>query len=406
MGGFLCVGHCEMDQYAERNYRKLFSAEGEWYCDDAKNIQTETMPDFDLLCAGFPCQAFSIAGKRGGFHDARGTLFFEVARLVAEKRPAYVLLENVPGLLSHDKGRTFFTILSTFYELGYHVEWKVLNSKDFGVPQSRKRVYLIGYLDGRCAGKILPVPESNGAALIQIVAGGQGQRVYDPSGVSCTLTSNSGGMGAKTGLYEVGIPIKENTKQGYKMAYPGDSIDLGYANLNTRRGRVGHGIAHTLTTESQQGTLHFVDISPNLLVTENARCLHTRQDSSIHNHCGESSGVLVEERPRAILTPEKAKVRQNGRRMKEPEEAMFTLTATDRHGVVYRGRIRRLTPRECFRLQGYKDSQIDKMIEGISDRQLYRQAGNGVTVTVVEAIGRNLKKADEELRQEDSRYGD
>lgn len=239
---------------------------------------------------------------------------------------------------------------------------------------------------------------------MQILGGGQGERVYDPSGVSCTLTSNSGGMGAKTGLYQVGLPIKENTKKGYKMAYPGDSIDLGYANLNTRRGRVGHQIAHTLTTESQQGTLHFVDISPEPLVTDTARCLNTKQDSSIHKHRGEASGVLVEG-PRAILTPEKAKVRQNGRRMKEPDEAMFTLTATDRHGVVYHGRIRRLVPRECFRLQGYKDSQIDRMMEGMSDRQLYKQAGNGVTVTVVEAIGRNLKAADEELRQEDACHG-
>ena len=403
-GGFVCVGHCEMDPHAERNYRKLFETEGEWYCDDARNIRTETMPDFDLLCAGFPCQAFSIAGKRGGFADSRGTLFFEIARLVAEKRPAYFLLENVPGLLSHDKGRTYHTILSTFSELGYHVEWKVLNSKDFGVPQSRKRVYIVGYLDGRCAGKILPLQPPNGAALVQILGGGQGERVYDPSGVSCTLTSNSGGMGAKTGLDQVGLPIKENTKKGYKMAYPGDSIDLGYANLNTRRGRVGHQIAHTLTTESQQGTLHFVDISPEPLVTDTARCLNTKQDSSIHKHRGEASGVLVEG-PRAILTPEKAKVRQNGRRMKEPNEAMFTLTATDRHGVVYRGRIRRLVPRECFRLQGYKDSQIDRMMEGMSDRQLYKQAGNGVTVTVVEAIGRNLKAADEELRQEDACHG-
>ena len=403
-GGFVCVGHCEMDPHAERNYRKLFETEGEWYCDDARNIRTETMPDFDLLCAGFPCQAFSIAGKRGGFADSRGTLFFEIARLVAEKRPSYFLLENVPGLLSHDKGRTYHTILSTFSELGYHVEWKVLNSKDFGVPQSRKRVYIVGYLDGRCAGKILPLQPPNGAALVQILGGGQGERVYDPSGVSCTLTSNSGGMGAKTGLYQVGLPIKENTKKGYKMAYPGDSIDLGYANLNTRRGRVGHQIAHTLTTESQQGTLHFVDISPEPLVTDTARCLNTKQDSSIHKHRGEASGVLVEG-PRAILTPEKAKVRQNGRRMKEPNEAMFTLTATDRHGVVYRGRIRRLVPRECFRLQGYKDSQIDRMMEGMSDRQLYKQAGNGVTVTVVEAIGRNLKAVVEELRQEDACHG-
>ena len=121
-GGFTCVGHCEADAYADHNYRVLFDTEGEWFCNDARNIETERMPDFDLLCAGFPCQAFSIAGRREGFADARGTLFFEVARLVADKRPAYFLLENVPGLLSHDKGRTFHTILSTLSELGYHVE--------------------------------------------------------------------------------------------------------------------------------------------------------------------------------------------------------------------------------------------------------------------------------------------
>ena len=174
-----------MDAHADKNYRLLFDTEGEWFCDDARAIETEGMPGFDLLCAGFPCQAFSIAGKREGFADARGTLFFEIARLAEARRPAYVLLENVPGLLSHDKGRTFYTILSTFWKLGYHVEWKVLNSKDFGVPQSRRRVYIIGYLDERCAGKILPFPETNGTALIQSIPGSQGRRVYEIGRASC-----------------------------------------------------------------------------------------------------------------------------------------------------------------------------------------------------------------------------
>ena len=185
------------------------------------------------MCGGFPCQAFSVAGKRQGFEDARGTLFFEIARLVKARRPPYLLLENVPGLLSHNKGATFNTILYTLYELGYHVEWQVLNSKDFGVPQSRKRVYLIGYLDERCAGKILPFTGANKKALVQIVPGCQGSRVYSKDGLSCTITSTAGGMGGKTGLYDVGVPIKENTKKGYKMAYEGDSIDLGYAGMNT-----------------------------------------------------------------------------------------------------------------------------------------------------------------------------
>ena len=401
-GGFTCVGHCEVDAYADKNYRLLFDTEGEWFCNDARTIETDRMPDFDLLCAGFPCQAFSIAGKREGFADARGTLFFEIARLVADKRPAYFILENVPGLLSHDKGRTFHTILSTLSELGYGVEWKVLNSKDFGVPQSRKRVYLVGYLDRRCAGKILPFPAANGTPLVQIQTGRQGERIYNAEGLSCTLTSGAGGVGGKTGLYEVGVPIKENTKQGYKMAYPGDSIDLGYAGMNTRRGRVGHQIAHTLTTGIQQGTLHFVDLSPPPLVTEQCRCLNTRQ-SGIHNHKGECSGVLKEEGARAVLTPGREETRQNGRRMKEPEEPMFTITATDRHGVAYRGRIRKLVPRECLRLQGFYDWQIDRIEQDTSDSQLYKQAGNGVTVNVIEAIGTLLRQADAEIRAEDEK---
>ena len=399
-GGFVCVGHCEVDAHADRNYRRLFDTEGEWYCDDARNIETGRMPDFDLLCAGFPCQAFSIAGRREGFADARGTLFFEIARLVGAKRPAYFLLENVPGLLSHDKGRTFHTILCSLHELGYHVEWKVLNSKDFGVPQSRRRVYVVGYLDGRCAGKILPFPGTNETPLIQVLPGRQGKRVYHPEGVSCTLTSSAGGMGGKTGLYEMGVPIKEATRKGYKMAYPGDSIDLGYATKNTRRGRVGHEVAHTLTTGIQQGTLHFVDLSPPPLVTETARCLHTRQGMGVFRYRGETSGVLEETAPKAVVTPAKETIRQS-RRMKKPGEPMFTITATDRHGVVHHGRIRRLTPRECLRLQGYQDGQIDRMSVDMSDSQLYKQAGNGVTVNVIEAIGRNLCLADQELKKKE-----
>ena len=399
VGGFECIGHCEIDKKANQAYNAIYQPKGEIYFEDATKIDTNDLPDIDLICAGFPCQSFSVAGKRLGFRDdTRGTLFFEVARIAEAKRPPLLLLENVPGLLSHDGGRTLFTIFSTLVELGYDIEWCVHNSAFFGVPQQRRRLYIVGYLDGRCAGKIFPFPKANGTALIQVHAGKQGERVYAEEGLSCTLTSGAGGMGGKTGLYEVGIPIKENTRKGYKMAYEGDSIDLGYPGINSRRGRVGHEIAHTLTTGNQQGTLHFVDISPPPLVTDVARCLNTRQDSSIHNHRGESSGVLVEEPPRAVLTPAKEKVRQNGRRMKEPEEPMFTITATDRHGVIYHGRIRRLTPRECLRLQGYRDGQISKMEKETSDNQLYKQAGNGVTVNVIEAIGRNLKAVDEEIQ--------
>ena len=167
-------------------------------------------------------------------------------------------------------------------------------------------MYIVGYLDGRCAGKILPFPKANGTALIQVHAGKQGERVYAEEGLSCTLTSGSGGMGGKTGLYEVGIPIKENTRKGYKMAYEGDSIDLGYPGINSRRGRVGHEIAHTLTTGNQQGTLHFVDISPPPLVTDVARCLNTRQIPASITTEAKFRGAGGEP-PRAVLTPAKEK---------------------------------------------------------------------------------------------------
>ena len=349
-GGFTCAGHCEIDQHADRSYRALFDTEGEWFCDDIRKADPEELPDVELLCGGFPCQAFSIAGNRGGFDDPRGTLFFEIARLTAAKRPAYLLLENVPGLLNHDGGRTFAAILHALDGLGYFVEWQVLNSKDFGVPQSRKRVYLIGYLDKRCRGKIFPFTETAGTPLIQIRPGAQGERVYSPEGVSCTLTAQPGGFGGKTGLYEVGLPIKENTKKGYKTAYPGDSINLAYSTTNTRRGRVGRKIAHTLTADRNQGVLCFVDMNENPKFTENARCLKTGQTIS-HHHKGEASGAW------------------DGKR------------------------IRRLTPRECLRLQGWKDERIDKVIPLQSDAQLYKQAGNGVTVNVIEAIGRRLTEA-------------
>ena len=359
-GGFVCVGHCELDRNAERSYRALFDTKGEWYCEDIRNAEPEQLPEFDLLCGGFPCQSFSVAGHRGGFSDPRGTLFFELARLAEARKPAYLLFENVPGLLYHDCGRTFAAILHELEGMGYGLEWQVLNSRNFGVPQSRKRVYLIGYLDERCRGKVFPFTETAGTSLKQIRSGSQGERVYSCEGVSCTLSSEAGGFGGRTGLYEVpqkGLPIQEATIKGYRTAYPGDSVRLSYAGQNTHRGRVGRKIAHTLTTAHDLGVLCCVDMNEKPELTDYARCLTAKQNGGIRNHRREASGVW--------------------------------------DGF----RIRRLTPRECLRLQGWTDDRIDRIVSLQSDSQIYKQAGNGVTVHVVEAIGRRLAAVHREVME-------
>lgn len=158
--GHECVGFCEIDKFARASYKAIHNTEGEIELHDITSVPDELVRKIghvDIICGGFPCQAFSIAGKRGGFEDTRGTLFFEIARFASILKPKYIFCENVKGLLNHDKGRTFKTILSTFDELGYDVEWQMLNSKDFGVPQNRERVYIVGHLRGECTRPIFPI---------------------------------------------------------------------------------------------------------------------------------------------------------------------------------------------------------------------------------------------------------
>jgi DNA (cytosine-5)-methyltransferase 1 len=156
----VCVGVCENDKYASQLLEQKFKGVKNY--GDATTIKPEELPDFDLLVGGFPCQAFSIAGKRRGFEDTRGTLFYEIARIIKVKQPRLLLLENVKGLLNHDKGNTFTQILSTLDELGYDVEWQVLNSKHFGVPQNRERVFIKGNLRGTGGRKIFPIFGTDG----------------------------------------------------------------------------------------------------------------------------------------------------------------------------------------------------------------------------------------------------
>lgn len=323
--GHKCIGYCEIDKYARASYQAIHDTEGEI---DYKDITEVTDEEFrklrgkvDIICGGFPCQAFSIAGNQLGFEDARGTLFYEIARAAEQVKPRYLFLENVRNLLSHDKGKTFERMLKILDELGYDVEWQVLNSKNFGVPQNRERVFIIGHLRGESTYRVFPIrgenKEFNTNGEINQVGnigksdnfGGNPQvtRVYDINGISPTLnTMQSGGREPK-------ILVREATKQGYAVANVGDSINFSHPNSKTRRGRVGKNIANTLLTSDEQGV---------------------------------------------VLSDYK---------------------------------IRKLTPRECWRLQGFPDWAFDKAQEVNSDSQLYKQAGNSVTVNVIEEIAKRIK---------------
>ena len=199
-----CLGYCEIDKYASKIYEKSFKG-----CKNYGDIRKMgKLPEgTELLMGGFPCQAFSIAGKRKGFEDTRGTLFFELARLLRESRPKYFIFENVKGLLSHDKGRTFQTILATLGQLGYDVQWQVMDSQDWGLAQHRERVFIIGHIRGEPRPKVFPLRKNDKKAskLKQIGTIGkdsEATRVYTTDGLARTI-KNGGGMGAKTGLYEV-----------------------------------------------------------------------------------------------------------------------------------------------------------------------------------------------------------
>lgn len=358
--GHKCVGYCEIDKYARASYQAIHDTEGEI---DYKDITEVTNEEFrklrgkvDVICGGFPCQAFSIAGNQLGFEDARGTLFYEIARAAEQVKPRYLFLENVRNLLSHDKGKTFERMLKILDELGYDAEWQVLNSKNFGVPQNRERVFIIGHLRGECTYRVFPIRREdeklNTNGEIKQIGnigksdnfGGNPQvtRVYDINGISPTLNTMQGGG------REPKILVREATKQGYAVANVGDSINFSHPNSKTRRGRVGKNIANTLLTSDEQCV-----VLPQIIQKP-----HGFNKGGVHN---------------IAPTLTKSSYQENNFLKIE--------------GVS----IRKLTPRECWRLQGFPDWAFDKAQEVNSNSQLYKQAGNSVTVNVIEEIAKRLR---------------
>ncbi|MEE0186635.1 MAG: DNA (cytosine-5-)-methyltransferase [Oscillospiraceae bacterium] len=411
VGGFECVGWCEIDRFAQKAYRALYDTGGEAFYEDITKIDYGGMPDFDLLVGGPCCQSFSVAGRRLAFEDDRGNLFFDYIRILENKRPKYFIAENVPNLLGISQGECFKIILEKVSELGYSICWRVLNSAGFGVPQSRRRLFIVGYLGERCPAEILSFGRCNAEngkerKLEQLIGGSQGSRVYDPNGLAATQCSGSGGMGGKTGLYFIDMnPDPQMTDTARCITARQDS------------GISNHKGEHSAV---------FVDMNENPQITGNARCLNTRMDQRdagpislptftepiLNSSTGEKMCDILydshenysakESRrdtdPRAILNPFKETTRQNGRRIKNPNEPMFTLTVTDRHGIVHKGRVRRLMPLECWKLQSFEKEQFNKVVAtGMSDAQLYKQAGNSITVAVVKEIAKNLLKFDKEI---------
>ena len=360
--GCECVGYSEIDKHAI----KLYSA---WYNDecnfgDITKIEAEKLPDFELLVGGFPCQAFSVAGKRGGFNDTRGTIFFDFARIMKAKKPKFAIFENVKGLLNHDGGKTYETMLRTLDELGYNAQWGILNTRFHGLPQNRERVYIVANLRERSSTKILFERGDGGADKVERTENGiigqfynrkgkthqdlgvisseghspallatthknprivkigdidglntQYSRVYDSEGVSTTINAQGGGLGAKTGLYKVGaIDGVFRLKQGNRV----------------------YGVNGKARTICAEGGSY-----------------------------GGYTGLYT--------NSEQTKVR-------------------------------RLTPKECFRLQGFKDEMVELGYKlGISDTQLYKMAGNAVSVPVVEWVAQRVLNWDS-LRDVDSDY--
>lgn len=484
--GHRCVGHVEIDKYANKSYCAMYglipckyhgdtsvnsymvcdtevskncdgkNCNGEWYAKDVKSIRAGEIPKAEIWTFGFPCTDISIAGRMAGLHGERSGLFFTVIGLLKsqspENKPPWLIVENVKHLVSSERGGVFTTVLSELWEAGYACQWAVVNSKDFGVPQHRERVYIVGYLRGQCTGKIFPVGGANSTPIKQILGKTQGNRLYDPSGLSVTLTANGGGFAGRTGMYTVSVNRKDGLKHSLDTAHTLTASDARGINRNQDQNAV---------ITPKPPCTGFIDLSEQPRITEFARCIKARQYAGITHHKGETSGVFLchgsPDCARAVLTPGRAEKRQNGRRFKEPGEPEFTLTTQDVHGIMlcccegWQGsgenggrqeiirlgnvnpsgngingnvydskgicpalttnkgegtkialpvpcksalccRIRRLTPREAWRLQAFEDDLFDRArAAGISDAQLYKQAGNAVTVNVVYEIGRKLK---------------
>lgn len=351
--GHECVGAVEWDRHARLVYGRHWPDAPLW--NDATKTDAADLPEHDILCGGFPCQPFSVAGKRAGIDDARGTLFYEIARIAERHRPRYLLLENVPGLLSIDNGETFGSMLRTLDAIGYDAGWQVLRGEDW-LPQARHRLWIVGVLRGSSAREVLPVARAGGgdtagrrakARSARIRSGGFSFKDIRVGGDAMTLMARErgGGAGAEnTGLYAV--PFSGMHLNGHGQHVRGD------------------GRSFTLSTWKEDACVGIRRISPNVQGKRiySPDGLAQTQLSEAGNFGGKTG--LYADRP-----------------VSSAAEARRMIRAGEM-------RVRRLTPVECERVQGFPDGWTG--VEGVPEGARYRLVGNSVMPPVVEFLGRRL----------------
>lgn len=396
----------EIDKHAIANYKYNFKdAE---YIGSVTDVRGRDIERPDIITFGSPCQDFSLAGKRAGLEGKRSNLVMEAIRLITETKPSVFIWENVKGSFSSNNGADFWAIIAAFANIGgYRLEWQLLNTS-WVLPQNRERIYLIGHLAGRSEPGVFPFSEidrrinegANEATNIRcLTAGGhsggmhssmtlvkhRSDQPFKVGGISPTLRNSDKG--------DCRIVINSNTKQGYEIAEPGDSINFSVPTSKTRRGRVGKGTAQTLDTACNQGVLTVVG---NVYKSGGqAGKIYDAEGISpvVSGQRVNSQGFVQIVKP--VLTPDRLKKRQNGRRFKEDGEPAFTLGCQDQHGVMINNNIRRLTEIECERLQGFPDDwtkygNYDGIEKIIPKSQRYKLIGNAVTVDIVELIANKL----------------
>lgn len=370
-----CVLSSEIDEKACETYQLNF---GEYPSGDIKEIID--IEPFDLLLAGFPCQPFSYAGKRKGFGDTRGTLFFEVERILGLYQPKAFLLENVRGLYTHDDGRTFETIINKLHELGYGTYDLLLNSSDFGVPQNRVRLYILGI---KGATPKMTLSTNLGAS--------DSHRYKKENGGTCTVGQ----------ILEENVPEKYYCSQEFTAqlhSVIGDDLSKlhGYRLIDYRGGQSLHSWELGKKGKCSKAEITFMNLliqnrrKPIFGTQQDGKKLTLEQIKTFYT-ADDILDVIASLKKKGYLKEESGKFNPVCGNMSfevfkflDPNSISITLTSSDsnRLGVIHNNRPRRVTPRECARLQGFPDSFVVNPIDAFA----YKQFGNSVSVPVIEAV--------------------